>query len=479
MVVRERTRRRLRASRSRGISGAASGRSSWSGLLREALSLFRIALPITLAQLGGIAMTTLDTVMVGALGAEALAALGLASSLHVALLVVTTGTLFGMAPMVSQAFGTGDRLTAQHVLVHGFWIALALSIPVVGVNLIGEPIAVALGQESETAGAAGDYMAALAWGVPPMLLFVALRQYLEGMSLTKPAMVITLGGLVVNFFANLAFIYGIEGLIPSMGAVGAGWATSLVRWVMFIVLVAWVTRQPALAPARRVVRSFRPELARRIVQIGFPTGIQLGLETGFFAFTAVMMGWLGGAELGTHQVAINLASTTFMVALGFSIAGSIRVGQQIGAGNVVETQRSVLVTYGFAIASMAVFALLFLTIPASLIGLYTSDPAVIELGVSLLFVAAIFQVFDGAQVAGFSVLRGAADTRVPMLIAGAAYWLVGAPAAYLLGFRTSLGPLGVWSGMVVGLVTAAVLLGLRVRQIHWRRAVVSVWRAPA
>jgi len=438
----------------------------------EARTLLRLAAPITLSQLAAMGMTTMDTIMVGPLGPEALAAIGLAGSLHFAVLVITTGTLFGMSPLVSQAYGAGDRRTCQKVLVQGLWVALLLSLPVFAINSLGEPIALALGQDAEVARIVGGYMAALAWGVPPLLAYFALRQYLEGMGLTRPAMVITFVGLACNFAANHVFIYGYGGFVEPMGAVGSGWATSMVRWAMLSAMLAYVLSRRELRPS--VGARFDARTLRMIVYVGLPTGVQIGLETGFFAFTAVMMGWFGAAELATHQVTINLAATTFMIALGVSMAGSIRVGQTIGSGDPHRTRIVVVITYLFAALSMAICALVFLAIPEPLLRLYTEDSAVVALGASLLFVAALFQVFDGVQVAGFSVLRGAADTRVPMFIAAAAYWVVGAPVAYFLGFRTALGPVGVWTGMVVGLAVAAVMLTGRVWVIHWRGAPVRV-----
>jgi MATE family multidrug resistance protein len=314
-------------------------------------------------------------------------------------------------------------------------------------------------------------MWALAWGILPFLMFVGLRQYLEGMSLTKPPMVITFLGLGLNFVGNTAFIHGVEGLIAPMGVLGAAWSTVVVRWGMLIAMLAWVLTRPELHPFQD--RIWRPDraLLRRAVRIGVPTGGQLALEVSFFSFAGVMMGWFGATELGTHQVALNLAATTFMVPLGISIAGSIRVGQNIGAGDVVGTRRVVLLTFVLATITMGFFGTLFLTIPEVFLRLYTDDPAVIRLGAVLLFVTALFQLFDGIQVAGVGVLRGAADTAVPMMIAGAAYWLVGAPAAYLLGFHSPLGPAGVWAGMVAGLGAAAVLLVWRVHLVHWKLGV--------
>jgi multidrug resistance protein, MATE family len=439
-------------------------------LLHEARALLRIAGPITLSQLGGVGMNTMDTIMVGPLGAEALAAAGLAASLHMAMLMVTTGTLLGMAPLVSQAYGSGDRVQCRRVLVQGLWLALALGAPMVAANLVGEPLALALGQEPGVSGLAGGYMRALAWGVPPVLLFMALRQFLEGMSLTKPAMVITFLGLAVNFVGNRVLIYGVEGWVEPMGVVGSGWSTSLVRWSMLLAMAGYILWSPGLDPLRGVRLRLQPVLLRRIVAIGGPTGAQVGLEVGFFSFAAVMMGWFGALELGTHQVTINIAATTFMFALGVSIAGSIRVGQHVGAGNRGGVRRATVLTYGFALGFMAVFALLFLLAPGALLRLYTSDPEIIRLGSALLVMAAAFQIFDGAQVAGFCVLRGAADTRVPMVLAALTYWGVGVPACYLLAFHSPLGPVGVWAGLCLGLAAAALLLLRRVRRVLWRSA---------
>jgi multidrug resistance protein, MATE family len=435
----------------------------------ESRTLLRVSAPIILSQLGAIGMNTMDTIMVGGLGSEALAAIGLSGSLHFALLVVTTGTLFGMGPLVSQAFGARNPKACADVLVQGILLALVLSIPMVFVNARGEQLALALGQDPGIAELVGQYMAALSWGVPPLLVLFACRQYLEGMGITKPAMVITFLGLGVNFVGNSMLIYGAGGIFEPMGAVGSGWATTIVRWAMLGAMLLWLRRLGVLSRTVLLIR-WNPELLRRIAYIGFPTGLQVGLEVGFFAFAAVMMGWFGPTELGTHQVTINIAATTFMFAMGFSLAGSMRVGHHIGARNPDGARANVMLTYLFATVSMLLFAALFLTVPERLLGLYTTDPSVIKLGASLMLMAALFQVFDGAQVAGFSVLRGAADTRVPMLMAAGAYWGIGAPSGYFLAFHTSLGPVGVWAGLVIGLAAAMVLLAYRVWIVHWKQA---------
>lgn len=434
-------------------------------LLHEARALLRVAGPIILSQLGWVGLNTMDTIMVGPLGPEALAAAGLATSLHVVVLMVTTGTVLGMAPLVSQAFGAGDRLECRRVLVQGLWLALVLSAPVMAINLAGGPIARALDQPPGVSLLAGGYMWALAWGVAPILLFMAFRQFLEGMGLTKPAMVITFLGLGVNYVGNRLLIYGVEGWLEPMGVVGSGWSTTLVRWAMLLAMAGYLYRHPSFEPFRGISRAPDGARLRRIAAVGAPTGAQVGLEVGLFSFAAVMMGWFGAVELATHQVTINIAATTFMVALGVSLAGSIRVGQHVGAGSAGGVRRATLLTYALALVFMGLCALLFLAAPELLLGIYSKDPEVLQLGRRLLVVAAIFQLFDGAQVAGFCVLRGAADTRIPMLYAAFAYWGVGVPAAYLLGFPAGFGPMGVWAGLCLSLALASVLLLRRVRSV--------------
>jgi multidrug resistance protein, MATE family len=439
--------------------------------LHESGILLRLAGPIILSQLGAVGMNTMDTIMVGPLGPDALAAAGLASALHMAVLIICTGMLLGMGPLVSQAFGAGDRLECRRVLVAGLWLAGILSVPVIILNLIGERLALALGQEPHIAALGGGYMWALAWGVLPVVAFFACRQFVEGVGLSRAPMVMTFLGLAVNYVGNRILIYGVDGWVPAMGVVGSGWSTTIVRWAMLVAMLVYFARHPGLHPFQGV--RWRPFVGkiRRVVQVGWPAGMQLGLEVGLFSFAAVMMGWFGALEQGTHQVTINIAATTFMVALGVSIAGSIRVGHHIGARSIGGTRRAATLTYALALGFMAACALVFVAAPESLIRLYSSDPDVIRLGSSLLLVAAAFQIFDGAQVAGFCVLRGAADTRVPMMLAATGYWVIGVPSAYLLGFHSPLGPVGVWSGLCLALAVVALLLYARARRVIWGRAV--------
>ena len=456
------------APRADGYGQRAGGRIRrlWR-VRREARRILRLAGPIVLSQLGVVGMTTTDTLMVGPLGPTPLAAVGVGGAIHFFAMVMSMGLVLGTGPLVSQAFGAGRLRDCGLLLVQGVWVALVASVPVMLVSAEGERIARLLGQAPEIAGLAGEYMRALAPGVPGWLLFMAFRQYVEGIGRPTPPTVITLFGLVLNALANHAFIHGVGGVIPAMGAVGTGWATTVVRWSMAFAAAAYLALGPESAPVRSAgTLAVRPALVRRIIAVGAPISGQLVLEVGLFSFgAAVMMGWLGAVPLAAHQIAMNLASTTFMVALGVSLAGQIRVGHHIGARRPAAARRAALATYTLAVGFMATCALVFLSIPSLLVGLYTREPEVVRLGATLLLFAAAFQVFDGAQVAGLCVLRGAADTAIPMLAAGFAYWGVGLPSAYLLGIRTPLGPSGVWAGLSLSLAVAAALLLLRVRHV--------------
>jgi MATE family multidrug resistance protein len=437
----------------------------------EVTRLLVLAGPIIVNQLGQVGMHTADTIMVGPLGPTPLAAAGLGSALHSLVLIMGMGAVMGMGPLVSQAYGAGERAECRRLFVQGCWFALLLSVPLGLYCLFGRELSLLLGQERAVAQMTGGYLGALALSVPPALLFVAARQYLEGMGHATAPMVVTFIGLAANIVGNRLLIYGVEEWIPALGVVGAGWATTLARWSMLLAIGVFLVANRALYPLRDGSR--RPDVVtlRQVLRVGAPVGAQFGLEVGLFSFAAVMMGWLGAVELAAHQVTINIAATTFMVALGVSIAGSIRVGQHIGAGRVLAVRRAVLCTYLLGVGFMACCAAVFVLVPRWLIGLYTPHPEIIALGSRLLLLAAAFQVFDGGQVAGMGVLRGAADTRMPMLVAAFGYWAVGLPIAYVLAFRAGLGAVGVWTGLSFALAAVALLLAKRVRRVLWRGSV--------
>jgi MATE family multidrug resistance protein len=385
-----------------------------------------------------------------------------------------SGVLGGITPLVSQSQGAGDPLESRRVVVQGLWLALIVSVPVVALSLVGRPAALALGQDPGVAEMAGGFLLALAPGVLPSLLFSALKYYVDALGRTRVAMSVMFVGVAVNVLGNQAFIHGVPGVVRPLGLAGSGLSTTVVRWAMLGVMAAYLARHPELSPFRGA--SLRPQLERlrRIVRIGVPIGAQLGAEIGTFSFAAVMMGWMGPSQLAAHQITLNLASATFMVAVGAAIAGSIRVGRAVGAGSRRAVHRSVVASYLVSLGFMAVCAVAFLAFPRFLLELYTHDAGIVRYGTGLLFMAALFQLFDGAQVTGISLLRGAADTRVPMLITLLGYWAIGIPVAYGLGFHTPLRHVGIWTGLTVSLAVVAILLLWRIRLVLWRRPLVAV-----
>ncbi|MBV9109371.1 MAG: MATE family efflux transporter [Gemmatimonadetes bacterium] len=447
-------------------------------MAHEIGALLRLAGPIIVGQLGGVAMNVTDNIMVGPLGPDALAAAGLATSIHVSVLVTLSGVLMGMTPLVAQSHGAGDREECRRIAVQGLWMGAMAAVPMIVLSLCGRQVARLLGQDPAVAELAGRFMVALAPGALPLFLFMAFRQYLDGMGRTRVAMTIMFVGVVVNVAGNRLLIYGVPGLVRPLGVVGSGLSTSIVRWAILVVMAVYVARHPELSPFRGV--RLRPVLARmrRIAAIGAPIGAQLGAEIGTFSFAAVMMGWMGPVQLAAHQVTLSIASATFMVAVGASAAGGIRVGHHLGAGSRRGVRRAAIGSYVVVLGFMSLCAITFLTVPRTLIEVYTRDPGIVAFGTQLLFMAAMFQLFDGGQVAGLSLLRGAADTRVPMWITLLGYWGVGIPVSYLLGFHSALRHVGVWTGLTISLGVVAVTLLFRVRRVLWSPTLAAVVHPP-
>jgi len=447
-------------------------------LAHEVRALLRLAGPIAVGQLAAIAMMTTDTIMVAPLGPRALAAAGLGIALHMSVLIALSGVLSAVSPLTSQSQGAGDPAEGRRVAVQGLWLALLLSVPLTVLSLFGERIGLALGQDAGVSRLAGGFMLALAPGVLPGLLFAVMKYYVDALGRTRVAMSVTFVGVVVNVLGNQAFIHGVPGVVRPLGVAGSGLSTSIVRWAMLGVILVYVARHRELSPFRGA--SLRPhgERLRRIARIGVPIGAQLGAEIGTFSCAAVMMGWMGPSQLAAHQITLNLASATFMVAVGAALGGSIRVGRAVGAGSRRAVHRAVVASYLVTLGFMSLCAAMFLLFPRSLLELYTRDPGIVRYGTGLLFMAALFQLFDGAQVTGINVLRGAADTRVPMLITLLGYFAVGIPMAYGLGFHTPLRHQGIWAGLSVSLAVVALLLLWRVRQVLWRRPIAAVVGAP-
>jgi MATE family multidrug resistance protein len=435
-------------------------------LRHDIVEHLRLAGPVAVAQLSTIAMQVMDVAMVGRYGSVDLGGMGLGNALASTFLLISMGILTAVSPQVSQAEGAGDRPACGRAMGQGLWIALFLSIGMMVTMLFAQPLLEALGQERHLARLAQTFVIPLSLGFPGALGFIALRQFVEGLSLTRPAMYIALGGMVLNGVLNQVLIYGRLGL-PALGVAGSGISTAIVNWLSLIALALYIWRSERFSPyhVSDVFHGPRWGEMKRILVIGVPIGVSFGLEVGAFAFTSVFMGWFGPQAIAAHQIALNVVSTTFMIPLGISIAGAVRVGQARGRGDLAAVQRAGWITFCLAGGFMVQSATVLLSIPGLLMSIYTRDPAVIEIGLLLLAVGAAFQTFDGIQVAGTGVLRGLKDTRIPMFANMLAYWGIGVPVGYLLGVRLGWGPAGLWWGLTCGLGTAGTAHLLRFRYL--------------
>jgi len=344
----------------------------------------------------------------------------------------------------------------------GVVIAAVVSVFLSLLLLPAEPLLGALGQPAEVVPDAGAYALATIPGTLPFFIFVVLRQSLQAMQKMRAIVLAIVIANVANAALNWVLIYGNLGS-PRLGAVGSAWASSICRWLMAATLaaVAWRDLRPLLVPARR--EALLPGPFVRMLRLGLPIGVQQTLEVGAFATTALLMGLLGTEVMAGHEVAINLASLTFMVPMGVAAAAAVLVGQAVGRGDAAGARRAAGAAYACGVGFMCTSAALFLAAPHELARLYTGDAAVLAIAASLIPIAGVFQVFDGLQVVSSGVLRGIGDTRVPMLVGVLGFWLIGFPVSVYLGFRTAAGPEGLWWGFVAGLAAVGVFLLARVR----------------
>lgn len=445
----------------------------------ESRALLRLALPVVLVQVGVMAMGVVDTIMVGHLSATALAAVALGNLYFFGTAILGMGALMGLDPIVAQAVGARDHAAVARGVQRGLLLATVTSLPAAIVLFYAEPVLRALGQPAEVVPLAGSYARWTAPSVLPLYLFVVLRQSLQALRAMRPIIICVLAGNIINGFLNWVLIYGHLGA-PALGVTGSAISTTVGRWALPFMLLslAWQQLEPAVLPFRREVLELAP--LGRMFRLGLPIGIQTALEFTAFGAVGLMMGRLGTVPVAAHQVAINLASLTFMVPLGMGQAAAVLVGHAIGAADQSSARRAARASVFYGVGFMAITSIVFLLVPTPLAQLYTTDVATVALAAVLLPVAGVFQLFDGCQAVTAGILRGAGDTRVPMLINLGGFWLCGIPLSLFLGFRTAMGPVGLWWGLAVALAVVAAILTLRVYTLLHRPITrVMIERVPA
>jgi multidrug resistance protein, MATE family len=418
----------------------------------------KLAAPVVLSELGWMLMGIVDTIMVGRLGPAAIGAVSLGNIFYYTATVFGIGILLGLDTLVSQSFGAGDLPSCRRALRQGLFLVLVMAPPLmilialagVGLRFWGiDPAVLRLAQ---------PYMKTIVWELPTLLTFITVRRYLQAMNVVRPVMWILFSANVVNFAGNWLLIEGHWGL-PALGVVGSACSTVCASFFMVSALAA-VAIHHGRGGRMGTPPGWRPDFVvmRRLIGLGLPTAIQITLELGVFAIAAALAGGFGEVPLAAHQIALTACALTFMVPLGVSSAGAVRVGQALGRRDLVGATRAgwtaLIVGAGFMLTA----GVTFLLVPRSIGRVFSSEPAVLGTVVLLLAVGAVFQLFDGVQVVASGILRGAGETRWPMVCTVVAHWLIGLPIGYVLGVTLAWGVFGIWIGLSAGLIAAGFLL---------------------
>lgn len=434
----------------------------------------RLAWPVVVSQLSHTMVQLADAYFVGNTGSEdALATISFANAVFVIVLVTGIGLTMGLTPLVAQAMGKGHeegylgKLLANSLFLN-LSVGLGLSMLLVGLV----PLLPYFGQSEAVTRLSGPVLSILAASLIPVMGYQALRQWMEGQGLPNLPMAVSIGANGVNILLNWVLVYGNWGAAP-MGVNGSALATLIARLLMVAGMAAIVFTQPNLRPNLPKSWTWDNLVVRQLAKLGLPVALQLFFEVGAFAYAAIMVGWLGSVQQSAHQVAIAVASFTYMGANGLSAAGTVRVGYYYGARLPRALNLAANTTYLLGLAYMLLAAGLLMVFKEEIPYLFFPYASVAEPAALLLFYAAIFQLADGAQVVGLGVLRGMGDVRIPTAIAAISYWVAAIPIGYWIGFRMSMGAGGVWIGLTIGLFLAAIALYGRYlrRQSAWAQSV--------
>jgi MATE family multidrug resistance protein len=441
-----------------------------AGLAAEWRPMLRLAIPVVIAELGWTAMATVDTIMVGRLSAESIGAVALGSALFLGVTIFGMGLLLGLDTVISQAYGAGNLRDCHRSLVHGIYLALLLALPLTLVLYALMALLPRFGIEPRVLALTLPYMRPVIWSLLPLLLYAASRRYLQATGHERVVMVALISANLLNALVNWTLIFGKLGL-PRLGVGGAAWATFLSRVFMAGFLLVAIVYYDRRGPRELFPLPIAIERARlkRLLDLGIPAALQITVEVALFSAATALAARLDAASLAAHQIAITVASTTFMVPYGVASAAAVRVGQAVGRRDPDGVVRAGWMAILFGVGFMATAALALWLFPGPIISFFTTDASVLGVGVSLLSVAALFQLFDGLQVVTIGVLRGLGDTRTPMVAALIGYWVLALPAGWALAFPGGLGVRGLWFGMLVGLFTVGVsLLGVWLRRLRTR-----------
>lgn len=430
----------------------------------EVRDVARLAAPIVVVQVGLMLMGVVDAAIVGRHSAQGLAAVALGNVYFNSIVTIGHGTLMALDPLIAQAVGAKDQPAIERSLQRGLVLCAVLSLPLSLLLIPGEWLMAPLRQPADVVPLAAAYARACIPGVLPYLAFIALRQTVQAFSLVRPVVVAVVVANIANVFLDWGMVFGRFGF-PAMGPVGSGWATTICRWLMALLLL-WGCRHALVPFLRHWSREdLAPAPLWRMMRIGFPIGLQLWIEFTAFSVALLLVGLLGTLPLAGHQIALMLAALTYMVPLGVSAAAAVLVGHAVGRGDLEAARREASAALACGVGFMSVTALALIAFAPWLARVFTADPGILAVASVLIPIAGVFQVFDGIQGVSSGILRGAGDTRVPMWANLAGYFAVGLPLGAWLGLSSGWGPQGIWWGLVAGLASVAALLGWRVHVI--------------
>ncbi|MEO7316863.1 MAG: MATE family efflux transporter [Ginsengibacter sp.] len=436
-------------------------------LLPQARKTLNLAFPIIIGEMAQMSLGIIDTAMVGAVSYKHLAAGALVMSVMNIPFVFGIGITISVSQMVSMAHGRNDKKMVSHYLYNGFWLC-ALSAIIIALGLeFGRNILLHLDQDAEVAQLALPYMQIVGWSVIPMLLFLALKQFTDGLEFTKTAMVLSIGAIPLNIFLNWLFIFGNWGF-PRMELVGAGWGTLITRTVIFIILGIIILYHETFrryVAVRKRVWKLKWETQKELLNIGIPSSFQITMEAGAFAISGILIGTIGAVEQAAHQIALSIASLTFMVSMGLSQAGSIRTSNAFGRKDrraISDIGKSTII---MALIYGSLCAIIFIVFKNQLPYLFNDEIKVVSLASFLLLFAAIFQISDSTQAISAGLLRGIKDVKVPTIFIAIAYWIIGIPAGWYMAFHLKMGAAGIWMGFIIGLTFSAIFLSLRFKKM--------------
>jgi MATE family multidrug resistance protein len=436
----------------------------------ELNAMARLASPIVMTQLAWVAMLATDTAMIGRLGADELAGATLSLMLFFLAYIVCFGVVMATASLASQAYGARNPRRIRRIIRQGWWVTLVLTCPALIAFTFTTDVLSLIGQPVETLPHAEAYMSALMWSLPPAIAFAVLRNFVSALGRPLPALWVMLMGAPLNALLDYGLIFGNFGL-PRLELVGAGLATAVINFILFVALLAVAILQRPFSKYAIVGRFWRPDWDqfREIFRIGLPIAGTSLMEAGFFIGGVFIIGHFGADIIAAHMIAMQMPHITFMIPMGLSQAATVRVGHAVGRGNPHAAYRAGWAAVAMALGFMAIMTVVILSIPELFASIFLDrenpdSEAVLALAVSFLFLAAFFQVADGLQVVAAGALRGLNDTLAPMIIAAVSYWGVGFAMGIGLAFGAGMKAAGLWLGFIFGLSCASILLTLRFRK---------------